>query len=82
MKKTEIVEKLLESNHITAKEAIILLEKEVVNIPQQYPSFHPAPLPPSTPNAPKPPHRDIWYTTDTNEYITNTNESSKQILND
>jgi hypothetical protein len=70
MEKREIVEKLLEKNHITSKEAVTLLEKEVVGVPQQPlsppPSYPQPPYSPGYPNTPMPSNIDIWYSTNTN----------------
>ena len=41
MSKTKIIERLLESKHITVEEAVILLEKEVVQVPINQPIYYP-----------------------------------------
>lgn len=38
MKKDEIVERLLEKGHVTAKEAVVLLKNEAINIPMYTPN--------------------------------------------
>ena len=40
MSKAEIVERLLENKHITAKEAVILLKSERTNIPMYTPNHY------------------------------------------
>ena len=54
MTKADIVQRLLDKQHITAEEAVVLLSGVSLELEKTYPSYHPNPwfgiFPPSTNN--------------------------------
>lgn len=69
MLKSEIVTRLIKEGHITIEEAIVLMEKETIYLPQTQP-FNP--VTPLQPYNPYNPYNPYWYTTgDINVQTTN-----------
>jgi hypothetical protein len=54
MTKADIVQRLLDEQHITAEEAVVLLSGVKLELEQTYPTYHPNPwfgiFPPTVPN--------------------------------
>jgi hypothetical protein len=54
MTKADIVQRLLDKQHITAEEAVVLLSGVKLELEQTYPTYHPNPwfriFPPTVPN--------------------------------
>jgi len=70
---TEIVQRLLDEGHISAEEAVIILQAEVN---KSYPVYIPTqqPLPYSPPFKPG----DIWYTTSTNYPVAGSKDTTNE----
>jgi len=76
---TEIVQRLLDESHITAEEAVIILQAEVN---RNQPFYIPSPMPTIQPYSPPYKPGDIWYTSSTgtgNAYPTGDTESKLRI---
>jgi hypothetical protein len=71
---TEIVQRLLDEGHISAEEAVIILQTEVN---KSYPVYIPAPMP-SLPYSPPFKPGDIWYTSSTNFPIAGSKDNTNE----